>query len=80
MDPNEVLKRIRAIAWGQHRTCQLHHTPTEMVPTLDDYQVLADLACDLDEWMSRGGFLPDAWRDDGGGMSEDEWEVVDVSP
>lgn len=65
MDPNEVLKRIRAIAWGQHRTDAPYFGPSGTVaPTLDDYQVMADLFCDLDEWLHRGGFLPNAWRDD----------------
>ena len=28
----------------------------------DDHEAAAGLAADLDEWMAKGGFLPDAWE------------------
>ncbi len=29
---------------------------------LADYERLADLVAALDQWITGGGFLPDAWR------------------
>lgn len=49
MDPNETLNIIRAevheILWGDK----------------PDPEALAQAANNLDEWLSRGGFLPKEW-------------------
>jgi len=49
MDPNATLSEIRSI---------LGSSDLE----LPDYERLADLTAALDEWISRGGFLPAAWE------------------
>jgi hypothetical protein len=47
MDPNATLAQIRElIAAG----------------TKVDLEQAAELMTALDEWLSRGGFLPDAWQ------------------
>lgn len=46
MDPNATLTRIRKLTTEGHFDC-------------DEYR---ELFGDLDDWLSRGGFLPDAWR------------------
>ena len=55
MDPNETLKTIR----GLISTIQGDN------PTFTTYTVLAqdlaDAVQNLDEWLSKDGFLPDAW-------------------
>lgn len=55
MDPNETLKIIRA------ERQRMSTTTNE-----EDYRIAAaalhDAIGDLDEWLSRGGFLPDAWQ------------------
>lgn len=47
MDPDEALKRIRALYDADHDS----YTAEELI----------DLIQGLDEWLSRGGFLPKAW-------------------
>ncbi len=49
MDPNETLARIRALC-------------ADMTDIDDaDAAELVELVGALDEWLSRGGFLPQAW-------------------
>ena len=47
MDPNETLALIRELC--------------EKPVGLDTCEELQPLVTALDEWMSRGGFLPDDW-------------------
>jgi hypothetical protein len=47
MDPNATLERIRAI--------------TARRTNWSEADELLDLVRELDEWLSKGGFLPDAW-------------------
>jgi hypothetical protein len=54
MDPNEALRHIRNIVM-LHETSDLHD-PLEAMNSLVGY-VQA-----LDDWLSRGGFLPEAWN------------------
>lgn len=55
MDPNEALRRLReALAqW---------HLRGDMAGALDAAATIADQAHALDEWLSKGGFLPRAWE------------------
>ena len=53
MDPNQTLTEIRALA--------AHVAMTEEWDR-DDAKELATLVQALDEWLSRGGFLPEAWE------------------
>lgn len=53
MDPNEILQQLRVLLQG-HRYGEpfsAHHSDQ-----------VRDLFAALDEWLTRGGFLPDAWR------------------
>lgn len=50
MDPNEALRRIRELV----RPGAERDDP--------DGSELSELVAGLDEWLSRGGFLPEAWR------------------
>lgn len=50
MDPNETLRRIRALT-AQGDTL-----------SVGDVMILVGLVTNLDEWMSYGGFPPTAWE------------------
>jgi hypothetical protein len=52
MDPNEVLAKLRRLVAEYNMTHDIH----------DEQRELVDAAVDLDEWLSGGGFLPDAWQ------------------
>jgi len=58
MDPNAALETLRATIADMRAAEDSGATP--------DYAsaatVLADAADALDGWITRGGFLPDAWR------------------
>jgi hypothetical protein len=76
MDPNETLAQMRAaIAAGKqlHEEAsdlcdEANETGTEnnefevREAASDQDQIAAMRAADLDEWLSKGGALPDAWR------------------
>lgn len=51
MDPNAALAEIRELV-AKIDSPDWHHT---------DASRLCDLVDGLDQWMSRGGFLPVAW-------------------
>lgn len=57
MDPNEVLRLIR------ESVAELRNSDDDN--TLDGSQVgqLVDAIEALDEWLTKGGFLPSAWAD-----------------
>lgn len=54
MDPNESLRQLRiSIAqYAEHET----------LPTYDDVMTTMNHLTALDEWLSKGGFLPDDWE------------------
>lgn len=58
MDPNAALAEIRKINSSLTDGAGLL-TEGEAVATLDR---LSELTEGLDEWLSQGGFLPDAWQ------------------
>lgn len=58
MDPNEALRRLREYA-------------SEVISAYDDIEpddprsnqlALAESFLDLDEWLTKGGFVPDGWQ------------------
>lgn len=53
MDPNEALRRIRGLVGAV-----LDHSPREWQP-----RELAEQVQALDNWLSRGGFPPEDWRE-----------------
>ena len=56
MDPNEALRYIRKL------TENIKNTIAEgIAPDPDSVNELADTWTGLDEWMSKGGFLPKDW-------------------
>jgi hypothetical protein len=56
MDPNATLAEIRAALADMGRS---DITPHEYA---DAASVLHERIEILDEWLSKGGFLPDAWK------------------
>lgn len=56
MDPNATLKRIRELV-----EAVLDHDLDDR-DALDAAGYLADAVQALDQWLSKGGFLPEAWR------------------
>lgn len=66
MDPTACLKEIREIADRMYDAVWIdHRTPTQRY--LDDSRRLAELVPALDEWITRGGFLPSPWSVEGRG-------------
>jgi hypothetical protein len=57
MDPNANLQEQREIVARIEAYRYMNDTPIER----DGYR-LSELVIALDEWISKGGFLPDAWR------------------
>lgn len=55
MDPNKTLANIRAIIAELRRT----NTTGKVIELGDE---LSWMIQDLDEWLSKGGFLPAAWN------------------
>lgn len=52
MDPNQVLKNARA---------SVARIDESITPSEEDVAALADAFEALDDWLSRGGFLPTEW-------------------
>ena len=52
MDPNETLKQIREV---------IRDLRDGEMPSMHAADTLADLFEGLDDWLTKGGFLPDAW-------------------
>lgn len=67
MDPNSALANLRRAVWEMHRlngSADGHGKLTPGNQTLYEAAAndLAETAKALDEWLSRGGFLPSAWE------------------
>jgi hypothetical protein len=52
-DPTEHLRHLRYLA---------RRLTTETNPDPIDARRMAELALEMDEWLSRGGALPDDWQ------------------
>jgi hypothetical protein len=54
MDPNETLRRMRELhtQWNEEAA----------IDSVDLAAAMFDYFDALDTWLSRGGFLPDAWQ------------------
>lgn len=59
MDPNAALKEIRELVENL-QDCPLARQG--IGATLDDMDSLVALVDSLDQWLSKAGFLPDAWQ------------------
>jgi hypothetical protein len=60
MDPNEALERIRSYADSIRDGLDNDLlTVTELTASIRE---LLDYFHGLDEWLCKGGFLPDAWQ------------------
>lgn len=57
MDPNEALRQLRMVTENAHVIDYGNHR--EVTELLRD---MIDHVSALDEWMTRGGFLPTAWE------------------
>ncbi len=53
MDPEAALEEIRAI---------VERADDEDTDVVEDHNRLVDLIAGLDQWMSRGGFIPKSWN------------------
>ena len=62
MDPNETLRRLRALA---ATILGDHENPDGNGVDQDDAAALAEHVNALDEWITRGGFLPEPWANGG---------------
>jgi len=58
MDPNETLKELRRLAYADYETAAGGWSVQEANDRCRRY---AELVAALDEWIVRGGFLPQAW-------------------
>jgi hypothetical protein len=58
MDPNEILRALRALAATVLRD---HENADGSGVDQDDASALAEHFAALDEWISGGGFLPESW-------------------
>lgn len=56
MDPNETLEQLRRALW------KWGNTPENAPDERQHVCAIVDLIGDLDGWLSKGGFLPDAWK------------------
>lgn len=54
MDPNETLRLLRL-------TIKQYHVDTDPFVRAAHGREIAEYFESLDEWISKGGFLPDAW-------------------
>lgn len=63
MDPNETLNRLRRLT--AIHTEWYDSDNTEWVSIAICGNEIVELITALDEWLSRGGFPPQAWRDAG---------------
>lgn len=57
MDPNVALEQIRAYAAAMEQPATARN-PYDLI---HNAVLLREAVADLDEWLSKGGFLPDAW-------------------
>ena len=57
MDPNETLRQLR-LAIRQAR----QGDAARMVTLAESLETVTELAEALDGWLSKGGFLPQAWE------------------
>jgi hypothetical protein len=67
MDPNEILRELRR--WAKAMSTGNHAGPT---PSLREMS-MADLFESLDEWLTKGGFMPDAWDTAYSSKEAKEW-------
>jgi len=58
MDPNETIKRLRS--WAANRLEKADNIEGN-APDGNDAEAAEPFAA-LDTWLTRGGFLPEAWR------------------
>lgn len=58
MDPTAALKALRTFT--AHRDLLDRSNPAEVAQALDE---VLDLVDGLDQWISKGGFLPKDWDD-----------------
>lgn len=58
MDPNETLRRLRGLTERVH--CGEVMSDDEIENVMEE---LAELVDALDEWITKGGFLPKAWQE-----------------
>jgi hypothetical protein len=68
MDPNKALEELRAhVAAGLEYAENVQRAEEGMTEAEEELSstvvVLATRIRDLDEWLSRGGFPPEAWRE-----------------
>jgi hypothetical protein len=64
MDPDELLRRLRRAAKDAIETeDEMQERLPDLEVVVGDLAALGQMVQDLDTWLSRGGFLPKAWKD-----------------
>lgn len=58
MDPNETLRLLRLTLDAAFQCADEGSAAGAALAVMDARDYLSD----LDEWLSKGGFLPDAWK------------------
>ena len=75
MDPNETLRELRELADKvAAQDMDVYSDPEDRADAARAGDLAAGVQA-LDEWLSRGGFLPDAWEreSESGDFSERDW-------
>jgi hypothetical protein len=65
MDPNVALAELKAQivdVIAQMEKLDLNKIPTEALSAFEAANDVILKFQDLDEWLSKGGFVPDAWK------------------
>lgn len=76
MDPNETLRTIRETADVLVKAIE-EVKDTDAGTALGMARRLASHVWALDSWLSKGGFLPEAWHYEGPGPVTTEYRVAD---
>lgn len=71
MDPDAALEQIR------RHLAEFHARPSS---ALTDPHELVELVDGLDQWLTRGGFLPAAWRPTGRVTAEAHYSGIQPAP
>jgi len=62
MDPNEALRELRMLSKYVAMSAEQLARGVRTHMPYQETNELAEKFQELDEWMSRGGFLPDEWK------------------
>ena len=61
MDPNKALDDLRKLAFEAKGLAAMEHKNCDIQGGTSIAEELAEAFEDLDEWLKKGGFLPETW-------------------